>query len=185
MMKPITTKFGVPKVQFQRSHPRYSSSSRETCRRRSRPQKRQPDHARRLSDSEARLNHEQTDRESEMAPTGAMGTSRAPDTLPYIPIRDELETETSEAQDETFDLCLPLLSVESAELELAGQPEGKVYARGLPKLERQRHVAFLKGALGTLPSAFVAVDASRPWLFYWTLMGLQLLGQDVSSYRAR
>lgn len=118
-----------------------------------------------------------------MAPTGV----RDPDTLPYIPIRDALETETSEAQDETFDLCLPLLSVsvEGAELELAGQAEGTVYARELPRLERQRHVAFLEGALGTLPSAFVAVDASRPWLFYWTLTGLQLLGQDVSSYRAR
>jgi protein farnesyltransferase subunit beta len=29
------------------------------------------------------------------------------------------------------------------------------------------------------------MDASRPWLFYWTMAGLSFLGEDVSSFRDR
>jgi protein farnesyltransferase subunit beta len=37
--------------------------------------------------------------------------------------------------------------------------------------------------LGNLPAAYKVADASRPWIFYWCLNGLVLLGADVSKYR--
>ena len=88
-------------------------------------------------------------------------------------IRDALKTETSKAQDETVQSCLPLLAGDDVE------------SGAVPRLERQRHIAFLQGSLGNLPSGFVAADASRPFMLYWALTGLYLLGEDVSKYRER
>jgi len=31
----------------------------------------------------------------------------------------------------------------------------------------------------------VGVDSSRPWMVYWALMGLHLLGEDVVPFRSR
>lgn len=52
----------------------------------------------------------------------------------------------------------------------------------MPRLRRDRHIAFLRHTLGKLPAPFVAADASRPWMLYWALNGMALLGADVSSY---
>ncbi|KAI9782769.1 MAG: CAAX farnesyltransferase (FTase) subunit beta [Peltula sp. TS41687] len=98
------------------------------------------------------------------------------------PIRDALKTETSEAQDETLRACLPLLAGEAS---ASAVPATRVDAGPLPGLQRQKHVAFLRGSLGNLPAGFVAADASRPWMLYWALVGLYLLGEDVSEYRER
>src|SRR6266699_2348711 len=50
-------------------------------------------------------------------------------------VRDALETETSLAQDETVEACLPFLS---------GEKEGLDYNdAGVPPLDRKRHVKFL------------------------------------------
>ena len=96
------------------------------------------------------------------------------------PIRDPLVTETSIVQDETVQRCLPFL---------AGTEEGKgpfdVNVYGVPYLERRKHVRFLHASLQDLHSGFVAYDASRPWIVYWALTGLSLLGEDVSTYRER
>ncbi|KJZ71145.1 hypothetical protein HIM_09444 [Hirsutella minnesotensis 3608] len=92
------------------------------------------------------------------------------------PIRDALETESSLLQDETIDECLPFLS---------GQAHDHVNAHGVPRLYRDRHVRFLHKQLGTLPPMFKSADPSRPWIFYWCLAGLTLLGEDVESYRSR
>jgi protein farnesyltransferase subunit beta len=29
------------------------------------------------------------------------------------------------------------------------------------------------------------LDASRPWMMYWVLCGLSLMGHDISPYRER
>lgn len=90
------------------------------------------------------------------------------------PIRDDLVTDTSTAQDETVEVCLSFLSAGSHD---------KYNGHGLPHIHRQRHAAFLHKQLGRLPAPFVAADASRPWFLYWCLNALRLLGEDVSSYR--
>ncbi|KAI1499488.1 prenyltransferase and squalene oxidase [Biscogniauxia marginata] len=93
------------------------------------------------------------------------------------PIRDSLVTDTSELQDETVADCRPFL---------AAEVEGIAYNQyGVPNLDRERHIRFLRKSLDKLPAPFVAADASRPWIFYWCLNGLSLLGADVSSYRDR
>ena len=98
-------------------------------------------------------------------------------TLP--PIRDSLATETSWMQDETVKECLPLL---------AGAGTRSLFdynEHGVPSLERENHIEYLHERLGPLPAGFVAFDAARPWLIYWTLTGLCLLGENVDRYRSR
>ncbi|PHH86383.1 hypothetical protein CDD83_10322 [Cordyceps sp. RAO-2017] len=93
-------------------------------------------------------------------------------------IRDALATESSQLQDETVDECLPFLAGEDEE-------HGYRNAHGIPRLYRDRHISFLHKQLGTLPPMFKAADPSRPWIFYWCLAGLSLLGHDVAPYRSR
>jgi len=100
-------------------------------------------------------------------------------TLP--PIRDALRTETSSVQDRTVQDCLPYLSGTKD----SSKSPFDFNAHGLPRLEREKHIAYLHGSLGKLPAGFVGADASRPWLLYWALTGLYLLGEDVSRYRDR
>jgi protein farnesyltransferase subunit beta len=47
---------------------------------------------------------------------------------------------------------------------------------GALPLLAERHVRYLQGALGSLPGGFAALGASRPWICYWALHGLALLG---------
>lgn len=91
-------------------------------------------------------------------------------------IRDTLETDSSALQDQTIDECLPFLR---------GQEHSYVNVHGIPHLDRERHVRFLRKQLGNLPGVFTAADPSRPWIFYWCLAGLSLLGEDVAIYRTR
>eukprot|EP00193_Tetraselmis_chui_P004692 CAMPEP_0177767152 /NCGR_PEP_ID=MMETSP0491_2-20121128/8925_1 /TAXON_ID=63592 /ORGANISM="Tetraselmis chuii, Strain PLY429" /LENGTH=522 /DNA_ID=CAMNT_0019283653 /DNA_START=265 /DNA_END=1833 /DNA_ORIENTATION=- len=46
-------------------------------------------------------------------------------------------------------------------------------------LHRSAHARYLRGALGQLPRGFVSLDASRPWILYWALHGLALLGAPL------
>ena len=96
-------------------------------------------------------------------------------TLP--PLRDILNTQTSQVQEQTIHECLPFLSGE--------KPEITYNDHGVPHLERKRHIAFLHKSLKKLPAPYVAADASRPWMFYWALAGLVAMGEDVSQYRER
>ncbi|KAI9846275.1 MAG: CAAX farnesyltransferase (FTase) subunit beta [Sclerophora amabilis] len=97
------------------------------------------------------------------------------------PIRDQLKTATSDSQDATVDQCLPLLSGDEAD----GASPSDLNSHGLPKLDRRKHIKFLHTSLGKLPSGFVGLDATRPWMLYWALTGLFLLGEEVSQYRER
>ncbi|KAL1847644.1 CAAX farnesyltransferase (FTase) subunit beta [Diaporthe australafricana] len=91
------------------------------------------------------------------------------------PVRDELQSATTVAQDDTVRLCLPFLS---------GEKHDGCNDYGVPHLGRERHIKFLHKQLGSLPAPFIAADASRPWFLCWSLNGLSLLGEDVSCYRA-
>ena len=97
-------------------------------------------------------------------------------TLP--PIKDSLTTQTSSAQNQTIEDCLP---------HLAGSTRGKnrfdFTPSGLPRLDRDGHIDFLKDHLES--ARFVAYDASRPWVVYWCLTALCLLGEDITKYRQR
>lgn len=97
------------------------------------------------------------------------------------PLKDSLETKTSQVQDETVQDCLPLL---------AGihDPSRNLFdfnSHGLPRLEREKHIKYLQNCLKELPAGFVVHDASRPWIVYWVMAGLCLLGEDVQQYRTR
>ncbi|KAL2861378.1 terpenoid cyclases/protein prenyltransferase alpha-alpha toroid [Aspergillus pseudodeflectus] len=94
-------------------------------------------------------------------------------------LRDTLITETIELQDETLNKCLPFLK------GIHGSQKGPLNQHGAPPLRRDEHIGYLYDSLEDYPSGFVAMDASRPWMTYWALAGLSLLGEDVSRHRER
>ena len=96
-------------------------------------------------------------------------------------IRDELTTESSLLQDDTREDCLSFLNGTS------DTPEAPIdfNNHGVPTLQRELHIEYLHDTLQQLPSNYVGFDASRPWIIYWALLGLSLLGEDVSPYRER
>ncbi|KAL5343705.1 terpenoid cyclases/protein prenyltransferase alpha-alpha toroid [Aspergillus crustosus] len=110
-----------------------------------------------------------------------------PTTHPAIPtvfielpmIRDTLITETTELQHETLEKCLPLLK------GIHASQKGLLSPYGVPPLKRDEHIGYLYDSLEDYPAGFVGMDASRPWMVYWALAGLSLLGEDVSKYRQR
>ncbi|EXJ94652.1 protein farnesyltransferase subunit beta [Capronia coronata CBS 617.96] len=94
---------------------------------------------------------------------------------------DSLETETSVLQAQTVNECLPLLNA-------INDPSSSPFDYnefGVPELEREKHIQFLKANLAEFPARFVGLDASRPWMVYWALLSLYMLGEDVTHYRSR
>ena len=102
---------------------------------------------------------------------------------PYVPelfrldplIKDRLMTTTSKQQDDVVARCLPLLG-------LTDKANFGINSHGIPKLEREEHVIYLEDLLHKAHSP-IPFDSSRPWLLYWSLTGLYLLGEDISTYR--
>ncbi|PKY02673.1 CaaX farnesyltransferase beta subunit Ram1 [Aspergillus campestris IBT 28561] len=93
-------------------------------------------------------------------------------------IRDSLSTETTELQQETVQKCLPFLKATRNQSEQYNQ-------HGVPGLLRDEHIAYLYDSLEDFPDTFVSLDASRPWMTYWALAGLALLGEDTRRVRER
>jgi protein farnesyltransferase subunit beta len=105
-------------------------------------------------------------------------SSLIPDVFTSLPpLRDLLNTQTSQVQEETIQECLPFLSCK--------EPGIRYNDHGVPRLDRQRHIAFLHKSLRKLPGGWSTADASRPWFFYWALAGLSAMGEDASAYRER
>lgn len=97
-------------------------------------------------------------------------------TLP--PVKDKLITDTSISQDETVNQCLPYLT--------GTDPSKSLFdftRHGVPRLQREYHVEYLNNTLRN--ARYMAYDAARPWVIYWSLVGLSLLGEDVTIYAAR
>ncbi|KAL8826190.1 MAG: hypothetical protein Q9191_003958, partial [Dirinaria sp. TL-2023a] len=97
----------------------------------------------------------------------------------FPPLQDALETESSVAQNGTIEECLPCYR------GLGTRSLFDFNIHGLPFLDREKHIEYLHNCLGDLPPGFVAYDAARPWVLYWSLTGLCLLGEDVEQYRSR
>ena len=117
---------------------------------------------------------------------GSFKSTRTPETElpPWLQtatlglFHDDFVTTTTEAQDKVTAECIPFL--------LGDDTQGlDLNSHGIPHLRRAQHAKFLLAQLGDLPAPYQVVDASRPWLFYWSLVGLSLLGEDVFSYRDR
>ena len=129
-------------------------------------------------------------------------------------LSDPLQTETSILQDSTAEDCLTLLrgddddepslapiawgdaahtSLSSTSASFAGgQNDGGWRsgrnAKGLPPLDRSAHVRFLRRTLEQMPSQWVSIDPSRPWVLYWAFCGLSTLGKQEEialEYRDR
>jgi hypothetical protein len=95
-------------------------------------------------------------------------------------LRDPLNTESSLLQDATVSECLPwLLSTASQASSLP------LNSHGIPRLNRQEDIPYLKESMLRMPGTYVGYDASRPWILYWALAGLMCLGEDVMEYRER
>lgn len=47
------------------------------------------------------------------------------------------------------------------------------------QLQRRLHKDFLQRPFGVLSQGFTALDASKPWIIYWSLHGLDLLDSPV------
>jgi protein farnesyltransferase subunit beta len=92
-----------------------------------------------------------------------------------------LETKSSRAQDETIRECLPYLKG----IDDPANDPFDYNEHGVLHLNREEHIDFLTSHLSDYPAGYVGYDASRPWIMYWGLMGLYLLGKDPTTYRAR
>lgn len=93
------------------------------------------------------------------------------------PTPDPQRSQSSVAQLEVVELCMPLLAAEE------GTPALGFNRRWVPRLNRDQHVEFLENAIEN--ARFTGLDASRPWVVYWCLTGLSLLGKNVEVYRER
>jgi len=123
-----------------------------------------------LSDSSGEYEDMGTATEEEQANMAYLDSVR-------IPIKDQLQTDSSEVEAETLEVVLPFLE---------GNPNDfPLNIFGIPQLQRKKHIAFLKQSLGDYPSGFAMMDASRPWLVYWSLQGMSALGHDISEFQER
>lgn len=96
-------------------------------------------------------------------------------------IRDTLSSSTSQLQAQTVAECLPLLNA-------INNPSSNPFdfdEHGQHNLNRADHIKFIRDGLQALPAQFVAMDASRPWLMYWSLLSLYVLGEDVKPLQSR
>lgn len=74
--------------------------------------------------------------------------------------------------------CQSATSVKQAEVE---SDVLKLYKlRTVPVLTRQKHISFLKKSLFRHSESY-QLDSSRPWLCYWILHSLQILGERLES----
>ena len=96
-------------------------------------------------------------------------------------LNNDLETQTTQAQAETLHECLPLLGA----INDPTRSPFEFNDFGVPELRTEDHIDFLHQNLAQFPSQFVGIDASRPWMVYWALLSLHLLGQDVSAMQDR
>ena len=95
---------------------------------------------------------------------------------------DGIETTTSKDQCECEKECSTYLhSISSLSKKdfKSLQNEGLLSSSNEYKLLRRQHIMYLTHGLSSvLPAGFVSLDSSRPWLCYWILHSLYLLGEE-------
>lgn len=97
-----------------------------------------------------------------------------------------IETTTTQQQDQTEQECEPffisipdLHRVQITDLRRLGLLDPNSESTAI-QLIRQKHAAFLTRPLRfkenmMLPSSYMSLDSSKPWILYWTLQGLDLI----------
>jgi protein farnesyltransferase subunit beta len=94
-------------------------------------------------------------------------------TLPHVPQpTNSRPTATLEEQAETESLIFELLKLVSTTEE---DDDQKAANAGL-HLRKGDHVKYVCQTVNHLPAPYVSLDASRPWLLFWTMHSLDLLG---------
>lgn len=118
---------------------------------------------------------EQQHLQSDTLSTGAEVNPSVPDIFASLPpIQDTLVTDTSLSQNDTVQICLPLL-------KNTGKSSSELNSYGIPSLKREDHIKFLKNTIQN--ARYIVCDAVRPWVIYWSLTGLSALNEDVKAYR--
>ena len=64
-------------------------------------------------------------------------------------------------------------------LQAAGFSDFDDIISALPALDAPSHKKYCLQKLELLPSSFTALAASRPWLLFWSLRALSLLGHEI------
>lgn len=49
------------------------------------------------------------------------------------------------------------------------------------RLLKEKHLAYLTHGIRHLSASFESLDASRPWLCYWIVHSMALLGKDITG----
>ncbi|KAJ3333362.1 hypothetical protein HDU76_008987 [Blyttiomyces sp. JEL0837] len=83
---------------------------------------------------------------------------------------DAYPTETSETQKEVEESVRVLLEP----YEIAEKLDAI-------DIERQKHIKYLREGLKGLKKGYVSLDASKPWLLYWMIHALDLLGESLTD----
>lgn len=120
--------------------------------------------------------------EEERNPVDMSQSPGVPELFTRRPVcRDKVRTQTCEDEDRVVASCLPFLNGRAF---LRYGPDFLTVS-GVPHLLRDRHKLFLEDSLEAYPPPFKSMDASRPWMLYWNLTALPLIGEDSSPYRRR
>jgi protein farnesyltransferase subunit beta len=93
--------------------------------------------------------------------------------LPHTPHpTNSHPTATLTEQAETEELILDLLELTASPNEKASlsNPGSNL------QLRKGEHVTYVCSTVNHLPAPYVSLDASRPWLLFWTMHSLDLLG---------
>jgi protein farnesyltransferase subunit beta len=108
-----------------------------------------------------------------------MSTSTLPPSifeLPHIPLpSNNRQTATLIEQAETENILAELLAITSSDAD-DESATSRIAGSSTSVLRRGEHNVFLGSNLDGLPAPYVALDASRPWLLYWTGHSLDILG---------
>ncbi|BEJ12676.1 hypothetical protein CspHIS471_0211360 [Cutaneotrichosporon sp. HIS471] len=93
---------------------------------------------------------------------------------------DGVYTKTLDDQRDTEDAIVEVVDHQSpADVPRAGLQDATTILRS------PEHVRFLGSTLFSLPAAYVALDASKPWLIFWTVHSFDVLGvllpQDIKN----
>jgi protein farnesyltransferase subunit beta len=81
-------------------------------------------------------------------------------------------SQSTQALDDTYRAVLQAL-------QDAGFSDFEDLATALPELDVRSHKKYCLQKLEALPSSFTALSASRPWLLFWSLRALSLLGHEL------
>ncbi|KAJ2681228.1 CAAX farnesyltransferase (FTase) subunit beta, partial [Coemansia sp. RSA 1285] len=91
---------------------------------------------------------------------------------------NEHETETSEAQKEVEDRIgrVYMRLVDPQTLPLGGEIDDTRH-----RLLRAKHEQFINDSIHGLSSVFTVLDSSRPWIPFWCLNSLDVMGSDIDD----